>query len=356
MEEIKNTSSYNYKCPECGAPMHYDPESEKLKCDYCYKLVDIQKLTSNEEFSFDEKELINEEWKNENQLIRCKNCGAENVVNKKVLSITCPFCSSNQVITLDEVSGMKPNRVIPFHINHEDAKTSYINFIKKRFFVSNIVRKADFKINLNGVYMSSWTYDSKTYSTYVARLGKDYTVTVGTGDNKHTETRTKWFIVRGDINIDFDDVLVASGKSISQTELSKIEPYRTNESLVFSEEFLTGFSTEHYSLEMKEGFNQAKNIMKDKIRTAILSRYNYDRVDYVNINTGYKDITYKYVLLPIWIGLYQINNKKYRFLVNGESGKVIGKYPLSAWKISFTVILGLIILGLIIFLFFRFNN
>jgi hypothetical protein len=39
------------------------------------------------------------------------------------------------------------------------------------------------------------------------------------------------------------------------------------------------------------------------------------------------------VLLPIWIAAYRYNNKVYRFLVNGQTGEVVGNAPWSVWKI-----------------------
>ena len=34
-EFVEKVDNNTYKCPECGAPMQYDPESSSLKCDYC---------------------------------------------------------------------------------------------------------------------------------------------------------------------------------------------------------------------------------------------------------------------------------------------------------------------------------
>lgn len=346
-EMIEQVDTNTYKCPECGAPMRYNPETSSLHCDYCSRVINLEKDLSNEEVDFFSAESDNLSWQNETQIIKCESCGSENVVSKKEMSTVCPFCGSKQVVSYDAIAGIKPNRVIPFKLSLDDAKLRYQTVIKKKLFAPRKLKKAYLDLMLNGVYIPSWTYDSSTFSTYNGRLGKRYTVTVGSGKNRRTETRIRWFSIRGTKIVDFDDVLVNSGKSLSQDELNSISPYSTNDSLEFKEGFLAGFQAEHYSKDVKSGFNDAKSAMAPYIRSAILRGYNYDVVGHLNINTHYNKVTYKYVLLPVWFGILNYHNKKYRFMINGESGKIKASYPKSVVKILsliFGIILGVVLL------------
>ena len=62
-----------------------------------------------------------------------------------------------------------------------------------------------------------------------------------------------------------------------------------------------------------------------------------------NINTTISDVTFKHILLPVWLAAYKYRGKTYRFVVNGQTGKVQGERPYSAWKIAFATIIGLIV-------------
>ena len=57
--------------------------------------------------------------------------------------------------------------------------------------------------------------------------------------------------------------------------------------------------------------------------------------------------TFKHILLPVYISSYVYNNKKYRFYVNGQTGVISGNRPYSFWKIFFTVLLVLAVIGTI---------
>ena len=118
----------------------------------------------------------------------------------------------------------------------------------------------------------------------------------------------------------------------------KIEPFQLNGLVDYKTEYLSGFLAERYSIPLKEGWNDAKVVIDDGITSGIRRQVHGDVVNIVSVSTDYDDITYKHILLPIWISSFQFNNKVYRFLVNGQTGKVSGKSPVSAVKVSIAVV------------------
>ena len=71
------------------------------------------------------------------------------------------------------------------------------------------------------------------------------------------------------------------------------------------------------------------------------------RVDHVD--TAYHDMTFKLMLLPVWIACYLYAGKTYNILVNGRTGEVAGERPYSAVKIAAAAIGGVVLVALIIF-------
>ncbi len=348
-EELLESNNDIYKCPGCGANLKYDSSTKGLHCEYCGYEFKIDGKVSSEENDFSKVDL-KQTWDKEVHKAVCKNCGANIILDQNDITKDCPFCSTPLVLSTDELVGLKPDRVIPFSISQETGIENYRKWIKKRFFAPAKVKKDIPNPLLYSVYIPSWTYDSDTITSYKGRLGRRYTKTVGSGKNRRTVTYVKYFRISGIEQIKFDDVLICSGKKINQDELSKIQPFNTNSSFEFDNRYIVGHTTEHYSLELKDGWNNATQIMENYIRSSILSRYHYDVVDYLKLNTSHNKITYKYVVLPIWICHYTFHKRKYRFLVNGETGKVVGKYPKSILRISFVVILAIAAIILLFYL------
>lgn len=345
-ENIKEAEHEICECPGCGANIKYDPTTLSLRCEYCGSIVKLDGTVSDQELEF-LNATDDDNWGRETKMIHCQNCGANNVISSTEITNTCPFCGSNVAIDETEIVGRKPNRVIPFCISHDDAITNYRKWLKKRFWAPGKIKKQIPNASVNGIYLPSWTYDSKTTSSYVGRLGKHYTVTVGSGKNQHTETRTRWFQVSGVHSYQADDILVYAGEKINQEKLTKLSPYGTNDSFIYDARYLLGFSAEHYSVSLNDGWATAKKIIENNIKAQILTKYDYDVVDYLTVKTSHNNITYKYVILPVWNCYYTFNKKKYDFLVNGESGKVIGKSPVSAVKVTIATIIGIALIILI---------
>ncbi len=347
--EIKEADAEDFSCPSCGAPINYNPDSQMLECSYCGFKQKIDGTRSEEEFDFEEKIDDDNLWNDETKIIKCENCGSKNVVSRESITNCCPFCGSNQVVDTDELAGIKPHRVIPFTISKENATKNYTKWVKKRFFSPNKVKKEKIKLNVNGVYLPVWTFDTDTFSSYDGKLGKFHTTTVGSGKNRTTITTTRWFRIKGTTQVIFDDLLVNGGSQITQGEIQRIAPFSTNESFLYEQKFLVGFSAEHYRVNLNVAWKNAKKLAVPQIKSKILSKYHYDVEGTIKIDTIYNNTKYKYVLIPVWIGTYKFNNKNYRFLVNGENGRLYGKAPTSVVKVTLFIIL-ISIIAIVIFI------
>jgi hypothetical protein len=66
-----------------------------------------------------------------------------------------------------------------------------------------------------------------------------------------------------------------------------------------------------------------------------------------DVQTVVSDVTFKHILLPIWLAAYKYRGKTYRFVVNGRTGKVQGERPWSAWKIALALIALAIVGGVV---------
>lgn len=349
--EESNTNIEEYSCPNCDGTLEFVPDKQQLCCKYCGFEMPIDGKIGDEEYDFLNNNEEENTWNLESKVIHCDNCGANTVIDNSEISFSCPFCGSNSVAKTNELSGIKPHRVVPFKISNDISIQNYSKWLKKKFFVPKNVKKDIPSLKLRGVYLPVWTFDTNTISLYKGRLGKHYTTTVGSGKNRRTVTKTRYFYISGNQKVIFDDLIVSAGSNISQTELNQIAPFNTNDAYLYEKSYLVGFSAEHYTVKLNTGWENSKLIMKKQIETRILSRYSYDVVSYLNVNTTYSDIKYKYVLIPIWIGNYLYKNKTYRFISNGETGKSSGKYPISALRVTLVILTFVILVILLICLF-----
>jgi hypothetical protein len=130
----------------------------------------------------------------------------------------------------------------------------------------------------------------------------------------------------------------------------KIYPFNLNQLVPYKSEYLSGWLAEEYAIDVRQGWEIAKDNVKAEERAKCAGDVPGDTHRFLRVNTTFNNITYKHVLLPIWVAAYQYKNKTYHFLVNGQTGEVQGYAPISWLKVGAiaAVVIG-IIAGLVYF-------
>jgi hypothetical protein len=155
-----------------------------------------------------------------------------------------------------------------------------------------------------------------------------------------------WRPVSGHVSQFFDDVLVLASTSLPRKYTEKLEPWDLPNLVEFKEEYLSGFRSESYQINLLNGFDTAKKVMDDKIRISIRRDIGGDHQKINALSTAHSDVKFKHILLPIWISAYRFNNKVYRFMINGRTGEVQGERPWSWVKITLASVSAAAVVGL----------
>jgi hypothetical protein len=152
-----------------------------------------------------------------------------------------------------------------------------------------------------------------------------------------TVTRTRWYSVSGQVQHFFDDVLVCGSESLTDGEVARLTPWDLERLEEFKPEFLSGFKTERYAVGLEEGFVRARAIMDAEIRGLCEQDIGGDHQRLETVRTQHVGVTFKHLLLPVWVGAYRYRDEPYRVLVNARTGKVFGRRPYSWVKITLLV-------------------
>lgn len=351
-QTVSTIEETDKKCPQCGGVMDFDPATGGLSCPYCdYKQTIVkqpeQPETAQELDFADAENTDNCNWGVEKKTVLCKACGAESVYDALEISAVCPFCGSNQVMEASDQKTMAPGGVIPFQVTDKKAAELFKSWIKKKWFCPKLAKESAKAKHFKGVYLPYWTFDTNTVTEYRAEYGKERRVRKG----EETKTVVDWYPTKGTYKESFDDELVCATTNQNQSMLAGLEPYNTADNKSYKPEYIAGFAAERYAIGVKEAWEMAKQSIKGSLRNSI-SRLIRDRnhaqhVRNLNITTKYSDITYKYLLLPVWISSYKYKDKVYQFMVNGQTGKVSGKTPISIPKVIITVVAVIAIVALV---------
>lgn len=356
-ENVKHETTMDItdkKCPNCAATIEYDPDTRKLTCPFCGYMREIPAAESGndiEELDFESAKLRKSlDWGTSTKNLICKNCAAEAVYDEAETAGCCPFCGSTQVMPVDnDENVMAPQGVVPFEVSNEKAGTMFSNWLKGKFFAPNAAKQSCKPENFQGLYLPYWTYDTNTTSSYTVKLGFD--------KREGDKTVTTWRNYSGIYQEFIDDQVVYASQRTKNPYISNVSQFDFTKLRPYDPQFISGFVAERYTLGLDDGWNVAKSIIKRRLESNLSNKlrmqYRADHVNQLYMATSYDDITFKYILAPIWIANYKYAGKEYSFAVNGQTGRVSGNSPVSALKVFLTI---LAIVAVLIVLYFIFGN
>lgn len=339
--------------------MDFAPGTSALKCPYCG--AETQISTTGEpvrELDFHQylAKASEEHETQEAMRVKCDKCGAETTMPSEVTASLCPFCGANLVLTAQSSRLLKPKALLPFKVTQKQAFGDFRSWIKGLWFAPGDLKKyAQSEGKLVGIYVPYWTYDSDTTSAYRGARGEDYweTQTYTAYENGRSVTRTRqvrktrWHPASGTVWNRFDDILVVASNSLPRKYADRLEPWDLANLAPYADEYLSGFRAESYKVDLGAGFDLAREIMDSGIRESIRRDIGGDHQRIDSVRTSYDNITFKHILLPVWLSAYRYVEKTYRILINARTGEVQGERPYSAWKIAGAVLVALVIVAII---------
>ena len=339
----------NEPCKGCGGNLRFDPKTQNLVCEKCGRRETFAKtkiIAKRKISDIGKNQDKYKEWIAKNKLIECASCGARIILNNLEYSATCPYCGRSSVSLSSNLPGIDPDVVIPFAFDKEEAVKKFKEKVSKKFYVPRAFKKKNNSGNVAGIYIPSFIFEAKSYSSYEGLLLRQESYT----SNGKTYTRTVVFPIAGTKNLHHDDIMIEASSKVDQKQLSEILPYSNKECYDFKEDYIRGYVVEHYSTQPTECYHQAKDIMDKNIRRSILSDYSYSGVQTLNIRTTYRDEKFLYRVSPIYKFEYKYKNKAYQTIMNGQTGKLGGGLPKSKIKIAFTIIIPILIVLAIVLL------
>jgi DNA-directed RNA polymerase subunit RPC12/RpoP len=347
------SSDHRFPCPACGADLRFLPGTTALKCQHCGHEEPIPEVRGGlVEHDLRDAARLPPAAMEETRVARCESCGAEIEFDADVHSKECPFCASPIVTDTGISRQIKPQAQLPFLVTEEEARAAMNRWLGRLWFApSDLVQFARAGRRLQGIYVPYWTYDAETETEYTGQRGTIYYETarvpvVVNGKRQMTTqqvAKMRWQGKRGRVARNFDDVLVLGATSLPQRFTDAIAPWDLTALSAYEPRYLAGFRAEGYTVPVEEGYARAREIMNEAIAADVRRDIGGDGQRIGRLDTKVGRLTFKHVLLPVWMAAYRYGGKSYRFVINGRTGQVSGERPYSWIKIG--LIVGLMFLA-----------
>ncbi|MEI6667778.1 MAG: zinc ribbon domain-containing protein [Acidobacteriota bacterium] len=350
-----------HACPACGAQAEWNPGKQKLICPFCgtespYEIhkesgtvQEIDLVTALREMP---EELRG--WNTDRRSVQCQSCKAVMVFDPAKVGQNCEFCGSPALVDYAELkSPIRPQSLLPFTFTQDQIRDGIRHWYASKWFAPNALRKKALVDQIKGLYIPYWTFDAQVHCPWDAEAGYYYYETESYTDNQgKSQTRqvrrVRWEPASGVVDHFFDDEPVPATKGIKEALLRGVEPFPTKDLVPYDTAFLSGFVVEHYQVVLVDAAKKSRDQMNDHLVTMCGGQVPGDTQRNLEIHPDFSGLTFKHILVPVWLVTYLYATKVYQVVANGSTGVIAGQYPKSFWKIAFVVTIALIVLTLIV--------
>ncbi|HEX3997137.1 MAG TPA: zinc ribbon domain-containing protein [Pirellulales bacterium] len=311
------------KCPVCGAIL----DEEDLFCANCGTAApqnkDQQKPPSAHEVTCN---------------FTCKGCGASMSYDARAGALRCPFCGSTQLEKQPDAKEIAPDGVVPFAIQQADAIAAMRKWLGSSFWRPGDLSEQALVVSMTPVYVPYWVFQAETHTYWTA-------------DSSRTPpgARASWFPTAGQHEGRCDGLLVGASSALTAAETSAICPFDLGPALTPDKVDLVNSTFERFTVPRKYARPVANQGFEEIEREACQQDVP-GKARNLHVNVRVTNLTSRPLLLPVWIMAYRYQDRVFRFVANGQTGRSTGEAPTSWRKIAAVAIIVAIVVLLLLML------
>ena len=329
----------SYKCPCCGAPLVFS--GNELRCDSCDNTFPVETMQQMSEGMAEAGGESKYNWENyqprsyedtsEINLANynCPSCGAQITGDDTLGSTVCPYCGQSTIVKGQFEGTLRPDYIIPFKVDKKAAMSAFEADFKNAPFLPDEFKSKKKIEEMAGVYVPFWMFDCDcdAYITYNAERVTRWS------DSNYNYTKTDYFKLFRAGSVGFANIPVDGSKKADDAYMEAVEPYNYEDAVDFNGAYLSGYLADKYDVSADESIERAN----ERVKNSTIAAFNdttgmFQMVTPDESRVSFSNGKIRYSLLPVWMLNIKYLDKMYQFAINGQTGKVVGNYPVDEGK------------------------
>jgi predicted RNA-binding Zn-ribbon protein involved in translation (DUF1610 family) len=262
----------------------------------------------------------------------CEGCGASMSYDASAQALRCPFCGSTALHERKDARTLRAEAVIPLSITRDVVDKALRHWLSQGFWRPNDTATESVIASATAVYVPFWVFTASTHTYW-------------TGDESAPfGSRADWRGTSGEHQGSHSAILIQASSVLGVHEVDAIMPFNLQQLVDPENVDLKNITVEDFRVPRRD----ARMMARSKIEAVELQQcrqYLRGRGRNVHVNVMISNMQGSTLLAPVWIMVYHYQNKPYRVLINGQTGKTNGSAPISIAKVSAAI--GLVVLVII---------
>ena len=299
------------------------------KCSTCNALIDEEDLfcaNCGTEAPHDRAESLVGATQQTTHNFDCGGCGASMSYDASAQTLQCPFCGSNKLEQAANATELAPRRVVPFAVDRDRAIGIMREWLGSSWWRPSDLADSAVITNMTNVYVPYWVFQADTFTYWTADT--DQVPWGASGD---------WLPMTGSHRGRYNGLLIGASSALTPHETNAICPFDLAHAVPTEQVNLQNVTFEPFRVQRKYARPQARAGL-EQMEIQACAQYVPGRSRNVKVNMRLENLHSEPVLLPVWMMAYRYNDRVYRYLMNGQTGKSTGTAPRS-WKKPLMIVL-----------------
>lgn len=329
----------NYSCPCCGAPLVF--AGKELRCESCdntFPAETMKQMTEGMEMTegsskYDWENYQPRSYEDTSEInlanYSCPSCGAQITGDDTLGATVCPYCGQSTVVKGQFEGTLRPDYIIPFKIDKKAATAAFEADFKNAPFLPDEFKSKKKIEEMAGVYVPFWMFDCDCD----AAISYNAERVTAWSDSNYNYTKTDHFKLYRSGKVGFANIPVDGSKKADDTYMEAVEPFEYGDAVEFDGAYLAGYLADKYDVSADESKERANERVKNSTVSAFQkTTEGYQAVMPDQTRISFSNGKIRYSLLPVWMLNIKYLDKMYHFAINGQTGKVVGEYPVDKSK------------------------
>ena len=329
----------NYKCPCCGAALVY--KDDTLHCDSCGNDFSVDTMQQIDDVQGDAGGPSKYDWGHyeprsyeddgEEKLAgyTCPSCGAEITGDDTLGATVCPYCGDSTIVKSQFEGALRPDYIIPFKVDKKAAMTAFEADFKNAPFLPDAFKNRKKIEEMAGVYVPFWMFDCDCNAAICYKAER----TSHWSDSDYDYVKTDHFKLYRSGSVGFANIPVDGSKKADDAYMEAVEPFNYADAMEFNSAYLSGYLADKYDVSAEESIERANERVKNSTEAVFRdTTRDYPIVAAESSKIDFSNGKIRYSLLPVWMLNIKYMDNTYKFAINGQTGKVVGEYPVDKGK------------------------
>lgn len=308
-----------FMCPKCGARMHFAADGQSLVCDYCTRHLSLQsgeRMTGEKDFLLAMATARGHGKPLAEQVFTCQGCGAQFFLPPAQLSVTCPYCGSPHVVSLEKSARLlAPDAILPHAFDQARAGAILRGWLAQKLPAGSL-SSGDAPAP-HGLYVPVWIFDLGGEILYTGEVPEQHSIDhLGQSGVQRSQVSDRYPVLLRSLPVPAGRQLSAPFVHLLPTyELASLQPYDPR--------YLADWPAELYDISLGDASLDARSQ-----GYAILKRDMADRLLPVRVlsasSAGLVIDAFRLALLPVWMSEIIVAGTPRLVVINGQTGDVYG--------------------------------